>query len=147
MLFILCLISLATAIQDIVTHDRGMKKKHVSAGVIYLFLKKLFEYLHVNPTFLERLGLKPPHKGTIIDPSFGENEKFEHGAAYMLYWAMLTACVAKMVYFNTLYTYLRAMEIFMSMRPVFCTTKYYRTFQSFQLHLILLIVFCCTSCN
>jgi len=118
-LFIVCLIDLYSIMEAIITEDKRIKAAPVSEGALYVFLKYTCGYLHLDDGFLYTLGVRLPHKGTLFDPSFGENEKYEHGAAYMLYWAILTGCVTKVVYFSTLATYTRSMEIFLAMNPMF----------------------------
>jgi len=115
-LIILTLLGLGSTVEAMVTVDKGMKKEYISEGVVYVFLKWLCRLLHVDQSVLYSIGFKEPHKYL---PSFGEDEKFENGAAYMLLWAILTSCLAKMIYFNTLFTYVRAMEIFLAMNPIF----------------------------
>jgi len=114
-----CSIGLISTIKSIVTEDKDMKKLNISEGALEVLLKMLCEYLHLDPSVLPYFGIKTPHAGTVFDPSFGENERYEHGAAYMLFWAVLTGCVAKLLYFNTLFTYMAAMNIFVSMKPNF----------------------------
>lgn len=113
-IFIL-IVSIHTTVEAMVGNDKGMKDSYMSEGAGYVFFKKLCDFLSIDQSLLYHIGLQPPNE---------DSEKFENGAAYILFWAMLTASVAKLIYFNTLFTYLRAMEIFMSMKPSFCK-KYF----------------------
>jgi len=116
---VLSILGLASAVDSIANEDQGMKQPFVGEGALYVYVKLICDYLNIPDTFLAMIGLSLPHTGGFMDPSRGENEKFEHGAAYMLFWAILTGCLAKLIYFNTLFTYMRSMEIFISMRPIF----------------------------
>lgn len=99
-----------------VEKDKFMKDHNLSEGALYVFLKKLCEGLYINPNVLASMGLQPDE---VLKNSVAENNRAEHGATYMIFWAMITSCIAKLIYFNTLFTYLRAMEIFISMKPTF----------------------------
>lgn len=104
---------------DAMISDRAMKSTPVGEGASYFCIKTLLAYFHMDKNIIKELGLKLPHRGGIIDPDFGENSRFEHGGAFMFYWAVLASACAKVVYFNTLYTYVRAIEVFMSLKPIF----------------------------
>lgn len=104
---------------DAMVHDKGMKPNHVGEGVGYFFIKTFLGWLSIDDALLSYFGIHLPHTGSLMDPDFGENAKFEHGGAYMFYWAVSSACVAKLVYFNTLFTYLHAMDVFLSLKPSF----------------------------
>jgi len=118
-LLIICLVQVAQSV-ELMAADKSMKMTHMSEGTSYVFFKSFFKWVHVDyENVLPRLGLKLPHEATFTDPNFGDNERFEHAGEFMLFWAMLTACIAKLVYFNTLFTYLRAMDIFVSLNPTF----------------------------
>lgn len=103
--------------------DKAMKDVYVGEGAFYVFAKTIVNWFNMDEGWLEMLGLELPRKGTMVDPNFGENERYEHGGSYMLFWAMMAACIGKLLYFNTLFTYLRAMEIFISLRPSFGKQK------------------------
>lgn len=117
-----CLYGIGHTVVAMVEKDKFMKDQHLSEGAFYVFLKKICEGLYIDTSILSSMGLQPEDlkKNTIA-----ENNRIEHGATYMMFWATITSCVAKLVYFNTLFTYLRAMEIFVSMRPTFGKCTYY----------------------
>lgn len=116
--FVIGFLGLANAI-DAMVSDRAMKSTPVGEGASYFCIKNLLAYFRLNKNIITELGLKLPHRGGITDPDFGENNRFEHGGAFMFYWAILASATAKVVYFNTLYTYVRAIEVFMSLKPIF----------------------------
>lgn len=116
-LLFLCLVCVFSSVEAIINEDKALKPGHLSEGVVHIFLKGLCHYLRVDESILTKLGFPAPRTGFL---GFGgEGPRYEHGATFMLFWAMLTGCVAKLVYFNTLFTYMRAMEIFLSMKPIF----------------------------
>ncbi len=111
-----CLFGIGHTIVAMVEKDQYMKDKYLSEGALYVFLKRICEGLYINPAVLASMGLQPDE---VLKNSVAENNRREHGATYMIFWAMMTACISKLIYFNTLFTYLRAMEIFISMKPSF----------------------------
>ncbi|ODM93573.1 hypothetical protein Ocin01_13109 [Orchesella cincta] len=120
---VLSVVFISSMIQVMITDKKVKQTVPVSEGIGFISLKYTVLYvarqLGVEQSVTDSIGLKPPHAGTLTDPSFGENEVFEHGAMFMLAWAMLTASICKLIYLNTLFTYLRAMEIFLSLKPTF----------------------------
>jgi len=119
MVVILCLTGIASTVESMV-EDRSMKPERLTEGTGYVFTKTFLSWLQLNyESILPSLGLKLPHGQKMTDLNFGENERYEHAGTFMLLFAMLTACIAKLVYFNTLFTYIRAMDIFLSLKPSF----------------------------
>lgn len=70
------------------------------------------ELFHLDLFFLEKMGFKPHSLG-----ASAQEDSDEKLALYMT--AMLTAGVAKMLYYNTLFSYRHAMETFLSLKPTF----------------------------
>jgi len=119
-LMVLCMFGIVSTLKAMIKQDEGIKPLHVSEGVIYVFQKIMCQYLRVDESFILNLGIgidAPPTGGTVNGRSPGK--KFENGTAFVLYFAILTGCVAKLIYFNTLFTYVRAMSIFVGMKPNF----------------------------
>lgn len=99
-----------------VTNDKEMKTDYpLSAGVLRIALKTLFNSFDIDLDYLKTFGGALPAD---VDTDSKVNI-YEHGAAYILAWAMLTVCVAKVLYFNTLFTMSRAMNVFISLKPLF----------------------------
>ncbi|CAL8088466.1 unnamed protein product [Orchesella dallaii] len=122
-ILVLSVIFVGRTIQSMV-EDKAIKQTvPVSEGIGFISLKYTILYaarlVGMEQSVADSIGVKPPRAGTLTDPSFGENEVYEHGAALMLSFSIVASCVCKLCYFNTLFTYLRAMEIFLSLRPTF----------------------------
>lgn len=121
-LIVITVYCLYSTIEDMIA-DKSMKKSHLGEGASYFFIKTFCAWGDMDKSLLTMLGLNPPHKGTLLDPDFGENARLEHAAGFMFYWAVLASCVAKLVYFNSLYTYLDTLKVFLSMDPTFGKSK------------------------
>lgn len=118
-----CLNSLSSTIHDMVVLDNEVKSRRLCDGATFAFLKLITGHLKLDNLFKEQMG-------TNIAPSLDQNQSksfdsresilFERGGMYMMYWAIISATISKLIYYNTLFTYLRLMEVWISMNPVFC---------------------------
>lgn len=107
---------LAGMIKTIVDQDRPIKDVPPSNNICYYLMRSVFDWLQLDLGYLEKMGFNR----NLLEASAGVNgEKDRHYALCMFGWAILTAAVAKLLYYNTLFTYVHAMEIFLSMRPTF----------------------------
>ncbi len=97
--------------------DGTIKSPPVGEGVAYFIVKFVLQQLHMDIDLLnyaKDVGLNYPQSN---DPR--EIQQFEHGGAFMFWWALLASCVAKLTYFNSAFTIIRASEIFTDLNPAF----------------------------
>lgn len=118
-------------------HHGGLREKHLHEGLIFVCLSPI-----LNRDFLEELNIKPLHRDEPLDATndneaswfdgirdyffqsmdtknqnhlYMERVRAIDGAQFLFVAAALTAAITKLIYFNSLFSYSRAMQIFIKM--------------------------------
>lgn len=104
------------AVRDMIS-DKEMKEEFLGQGSSYYILSNLADWgLPISESLLQSYRHRQDTVSSMFNNNPTRDSQYVHGAEFVLAIAGLTASITKLVYFNTLYTYLRAMDVFVTMQ-------------------------------